>query len=268
VTADNAILQQNGPIMTRSRQPSAFEVYADEYDLITNAAARETHHAREVQAMIDRFHPARVLDAGCASGLTTRLFARQEVEAVGLDCQTSMIQVAKDHPDAEGLPVTWVTGRFESLPRHMTEQFDLVVCLANAITGVGSRDGVRRACRSFLRVLRPGGWLVLQALNYSVIGEGQVMPIKATENEGIVYERFSERRGRRLSVYVTRLDLNQRPPAFEVFRHEFDNFDPEYLIAAAEGAGFSPIQKFGNLLFTRRFGRKSRDLVLAARRPR
>jgi len=45
--------------MTRSRQPSAFEVYADEYDLITNAAARETHHAREVQAMIDRFHPAR-----------------------------------------------------------------------------------------------------------------------------------------------------------------------------------------------------------------
>ncbi len=58
-------------------QLSAFEKYAHEYDLITNAAQREKYHQKEVDALIARFRPRSVLDAGCASGLTAMLFARR-----------------------------------------------------------------------------------------------------------------------------------------------------------------------------------------------
>lgn len=254
--------------MPGKNQPSAFDKYAHEYDLITNAAVREKYHAREVEAMIDRFSPTRVLDAGCATGLTTRLFAERGIEAVGLDCQASMIQVASRQAAVRGLPVKWVKGFFESLPKYMTGQFDLVVCLANAITGVGSRAGLSKAYRSFHRVLKPGGWLVIQALNYGVVKDGELLPIKATVNGGIVYERFRERTGRHFSVYVTRLDMNQSPMKLEVFRHDFDNFEPEYLVTTAARIGFAPVRKYGNLLLTKRFGKTSPDLVLAAQRPR
>jgi 2-polyprenyl-3-methyl-5-hydroxy-6-metoxy-1,4-benzoquinol methylase len=254
--------------MTKKKNPSAFEKYAHEYDLVTNAAVREKNHAKEVKAMLGRFAPTRVLDAGCATGLTTRLFAQQGIETVGLDCQAPMIQVASRHAAVRGLPVKFVKGYFESLPRNMTGQFDLIVCLANAIVGVETRSNVKKAYRNFYRVLKPGGWLVLQALNYGVVRDGELLPIKATENNGIIYERFRERTGRHFSVYVTRLDLNQTPPKLEVFRHDFDNFEPEYLVEAASKVGFSPVRKYGNLLFTKRFSKKSNDLVLAAQRPR
>ena len=90
------------------------------------------------------------------------------------------------------------------------------------------------------------------------------MPIKATENNGLIFERFSERRSNRLAVYVTRLDLTQKPPKYEIFRHEFDNFSVDQVLSAVNKTGFKNIRKYGHLLLTERFKKSSRDLVITA----
>lgn len=252
--------------MAPKKQPSVFEKYAHEYDLITNAAQRESYHQKEVDALIARFKPSSVLDAGCASGLTAMLFARRGVEAVGLDCSRRMIEVARKKYDSKKLPLSFRVGNFERIPKSMHSKSDLVVCLANSISGVSSVAGVRATLKNFHAVLKPGGWFVLQMLNYSSIKEGALVPIRATDNDGIIYERFSERRGKRLSVYVSRLDLKKSPPQFEVFRHDFDNYEVALIYRLMTQAGFQKVGKFGDLYLKKRFTKSSRDLVLIGRR--
>lgn len=249
-----------------TKERSVFEVYADEYDLITNAAQREAGHAREVAAMIARFRPGLVLDAGCASGLTTLLFAREGIAAVGLDRSRKMIEVARRARQPEGLPILYRQGSFERLPKSLHGEFDLVVCLANSISGVGTLANLAMSLKNFHAVLRPGGSLVLQMLNYAAVEENTILPIKATRNGDIVYERFSERQGSILFIYVTRADFGQTPPKFEVFRHAFENFSPEQVLKGVEKAGFADIRRFADLQFTKKFGCRSRDLVLTGRR--
>ena len=253
--------------MAVKRQPSAFEKYAHEYDLITNAAQREKYHRKEVDALIARFRPRSVLDAGCASGLTAMLFARRGVAAVGLDHSRRMIEVAKEKFKNVDLPLEFRWGDFERLPKKLKDNYDLVVCLANSISGVNTLAGLKRSLKNLCAVLKPGGHLVLQMLNYAAVKEDTLFPIKVTENNGIVYERFSERRGSRIYVYVIRLDLNQKPPGYEIFRHEFDNYDVDLMNRMISQAGFIGIRKFGDLYLKKRFGRSSRDLVIVGRRP-
>lgn len=252
--------------MATKKQPSVFEKYAHEYDLITNAAQRESYHRKEIDALIAHFNPSSVLDAGCASGLTAMLFARRGVEAVGLDCSRRMIEVAREKYDSAKLPLSFRVGNFERLPRNMHSKFDLVVCLANSISGVSSVAGVRQTLKNFHAVIKPGGWLVLQMLNYSSMKEGTLFPIRATANHGIIYERFSERRGKRLSVYVSRLDLKKSPQQFEVFRHDFDNYDLTLVRQLVAQAGFDRVSKFSDLYLKKQFTRSSRDLVLIGQR--
>jgi len=258
------LIDKHRYVASMKKQKSVFEVYAHEYDLITNAAQREAYHAKEVQAIIDRFKPDNVLDAGCATGLTAMLFARQGVEAVGLDRSRPIIKQAKKTRGDVKLPLNFQYGSFESLPKRMFHKFDLVVCLANSISGVATVSDLRKVMKNFRAVLRPGGHLVLQMLNYDAITPDSLMTIKATRNDDIVYERFSERKGRSLFVYVTRADFGQTPPRFEVFRHQFDNYTPEQVLRCIKGAGFVRPRRFANLYMNTRFTRKGRDLVITA----
>jgi len=245
---------------------SVFDIYAHEYDLITNAKAREAYHAKEVQAMIDRFKPTAVLDAGCASGLTSVLFARQGIATIGLDRSAKMIRVAREKFDGTSLPLSFRRGDFEKLPKTLSERFDLVVCLANSISGLANMADLKRAFRNFKRVLKPGGTLVVQALNYAAIKEGEIFPIKATNNKGIVYLRYARRRARTQEVHVIRLDMTRKPFTFEPFCHEFDNFTVAEVSRAVEGTGFGTMHKYANLYLNKHFGKTSRDLVLTAQK--
>lgn len=250
----------------KSDAETVFEKYAHEYDWITNAAQREPNHAREVAAIIDKCQPSRVLDAGCATGLTTRLFAEQGVKAVGLDRSKAILKVAKQKTADLTLPLSFRYGEFEKLPKSMHRSFDLVVCLANSISGVGSLANLTKALRSFYNVLKPGGCLVLQMLNYSAVKEGVPMPIKATENNGVIYARYSIRRGKTLSVHVVRVDLNQSPPTNEPFVHEFDNFTPKEMLSVIKTVGFTRPKSYKNLMLRDSFEKAARDLVIVATR--
>ncbi|MCX6835044.1 MAG: class I SAM-dependent methyltransferase, partial [candidate division Zixibacteria bacterium] len=188
------------------RAVSVFDKYAHEYDILTNAKAREKHHQEEVRALIDRFCPASVLAAGCATGLTAALCAREGAETVGLDRSRAMIPEARRKYDRAGLSLKFVLGSFERLPKNLVGRFDLVVCLANSIAGVGTIGNLSKSLSGFRRVLKPGGILVVQALNYQAVSESEILPVRATQQGKVGYLRYARRRGSRQELTVVRLD--------------------------------------------------------------
>ncbi len=249
------------------KDDSIFELYAHEYDLMTCAAGRRAHHEQEVAAMVDRFKPESVLDAGCATGMTAALFAERGIRAVGIDRSSNMLKEARRKYGDTSLPVEFRLAHFEKLPKLLHGKFDLVACLANSISGIGTLSRLRQSLKNFYAVLKPGGHLVLQLLNFAAIKENTLYPIKTTNHSGLIYQRFSERRGNRFYVYVTRSDLNAKPPGLKVFRHEFDRFTVDEMIRAMKFSDFRGVRKYGDLFLEKTFSAKSRDVVITGRRP-
>ena len=248
-------------------EKSFFDVYAHEYDLMTDARSREKMHDKEVRAIIEKFAPGKVLDAGCATGLTSMLFARRGVETVGLDRSRKMLEQAQEKFREKDYPLTFKFGHFEKIPKSLLRKFDLVVCLANSISGVGTLAGLNRSLRNFHEALRPGGTLLLQLLNYRALKDGELKPVKVTENGGIVHARMTERRGKSFCLYVVRIDLNQTPPRMESFRSDFDNFTEKQIWEGLKKARFTRLHKYGNLLMDKKYTKTSRDLIISAVKP-
>ncbi len=96
-----------------------------------------------------------VLDVACGTGVLTRELAKrvgQEGSVIGLDLNEGMLSVAR----AKTPSLTWYKGRAEVLP-FKNDSFDVVTCQF----GLMFFEDRTRALRSMLRVLRPGGRLVV-----------------------------------------------------------------------------------------------------------
>ena len=241
---------------------SVFDRYAHEYDWLTNAPVREEQHSREVTALITTYSPEHVLDAGCATGLTSMLFAKQGVTAVGLDQSKRMVSIAREKYRDSGLPLTFETGSFERLPARMRGTFDLVVCLANSLSGVATVSDLKRCIGSFHDVLRPNGTLVVQLLNGSALKIGEGIPLKVTEHQGIMYLRHLERSSKGLTLEVIRVDRSVVPATFDLFRSTFPTFTRAMLTNALESKKFHKVRCYRDLFLTERFRKTARDLVI------
>lgn len=250
--------------MNKKNKNSFFDVYAHEYDALTDVSKRKIIHKREVESMLKRFKPKSVLDAGCATGLTGYLFSRYKIHTIGLDCSKSMIEVARGIYKTKYLSFRY--GRFENLPDYYNDKFDLIVCLANAISGVSTTEKLLVALNGFKRILRNNGVLVLQMLNFQKIKENEIIPIKITRKSNVVYQRFMERKNNKLYIYINRIDLKSNPYKYEIFRHEFDNFKPGDVMNILKKVGFKKIEKYNNLFFNTKFDSSSKDIVITAKK--
>lgn len=97
----------------------------------------------------------RVLDVACGTGVLSREIASRTTASgcvVGLDPNEGMLALAKEYSPV----IEWENGVAESLP-FPDESFDTVVCQF----GLMFFDDRNRAIREMLRVLTPGGCLVV-----------------------------------------------------------------------------------------------------------
>ena len=102
---------------------------------------------------------ARLLDAGCGTGHFSAFFAEQGFEVVGVDISRNMIEAARSKriPDT-----TFAVAGITALPFE-DESFDIVA----AVTVVEFLVEPDKALEEMVRCLRPGGTLIVAALNES-----------------------------------------------------------------------------------------------------
>lgn len=104
--------------------------------------------------------PARAvtLDLGCGAGTYVRLLAGLGHRAIGLDYSLpSLARAADADPDGAG---RYVSGEAYALP-VASDAFDLVVCIGV----LQALESPERALDEIVRVVRPGGALVIETLN-------------------------------------------------------------------------------------------------------
>jgi ubiquinone/menaquinone biosynthesis C-methylase UbiE len=113
-----------------------------------------------VFALLPELGGRRVLEVGCGSGNISLALARRGARLVGLDVSGPMLAAAQHKARQQGLSLTWIRGLAGSLP-FAEKSFDGVISIL-ALDFISDRPG---ALREMVRVLRPGGFLVLAMLN-------------------------------------------------------------------------------------------------------
>ncbi|UCG17407.1 MAG: class I SAM-dependent methyltransferase [Phycisphaerales bacterium] len=140
---------------------------AEWYDAGVNWDARLE---REIPVLCDVMGPPGdlgLLDAGCGTGRQAVAMVRAGYRVTGQDASDEMLRVASEHAAAAGVHVPWVGCRFESLHDSVTHFFDGVYCIGNSLAAAGSADAIGEAVRNFAAVLRPGGRLLVQVVNFT-----------------------------------------------------------------------------------------------------
>lgn len=163
---------------------------------------------------------AHALEAGCGAGWMTVALARTGLRVVATDSSEEMVslcrrRVAQDCPEAE---VTVQRADAHELPFE-SEQFELAV-------GIGLLPWLhdpQEAIAELVRVLRPGGWLILTADNRRRLNR----VVEPRENPLLAPLKQARRRLRESAGWV--------PPTAQSFRHAPDEID-----AMLRRAGVTP----------------------------
>lgn len=161
------------------------------YDEFAAGYERERHHG--YHALIDRLElelilryarGARVLEAGCGTGLLLKEVQPEAREAVGLDLSTGMLEVAR----RRGLPVVHASVTRIPFP---DQHFDL----AYSMKVLAHVERIDEALAELARVVRPGGHVIAEfynpwSLRYLVKRLKPPTAISAASDDEAVYTRY------------------------------------------------------------------------------
>jgi len=254
-----------------------YDALAPMFDVMTDWDARLAAEGAFLLSVLEEAGAKRVLDAACGSGGHALWLARQGYEVAGADVSPVMIDLAKRKAYEAGLAVTFFAADLAHLQPVNLEPattHDAVLCLGNSLPHLLTQAALVAALRGMAGVLRSGGALVLQNLNYDLrwrmqprwfMAQGGVL-----DGQEVLVWRFAD------------YDLPAGRIAFHIalFRKDAQNWKVEVhttpqrplfqadLAAALAEAGFAEARAYGRLAtLGEPFNMaRSGDLVVVARK--
>jgi SAM-dependent methyltransferase len=107
--------------------------------------------------------PGRLIDLGCGTGRLAIHFAKKGFDCVGVDLSEEMLKQARTN--AAEMAIHFQTGNLTSMPELVSNSFDYAACLFSTFGMIRGDENRRAALAEFVRILKPGGRLVLHAHN-------------------------------------------------------------------------------------------------------
>jgi ubiquinone/menaquinone biosynthesis C-methylase UbiE len=159
-------------------KPWQGDLYDVQHDYFARVIQRRKAYAMEMIGKLPGMPPGTALDIGCGSGVYLEELLQKGFDACGMDISNEMLSVTRNRlagAIAEGR-LRLAAGDVEHIPFDRNE-FDLVICVG--VFGYLLRD--EAAIAEILRVLKPGGYLLLNLTNmYSLSDADFVLRRKIT----------------------------------------------------------------------------------------
>ena len=129
-----------------------------------------------------------ILDIGCATGELSFQLAAGGAEVTGIDLNEDLLQQAIGNKKHEKL--TFQQGNMLELAQDFSpQQFDAVLCFGNTLVHLNSEELVLQMLEGAKTVLKPGGQLLIQLLNYDYICSEPVEALPVIDTENIKFIR-------------------------------------------------------------------------------
>ena len=240
-----------------------YDSLAPQYDAMTGFAGRFEKELAPIRALVGRYSIKRALDAGCGSGFHAIVLAQLGVDVTALDLSPEMIHLTGENARLHQVEVRTFLGGFRDIPSEWGETFDGVFVMGNSLPHLLSHEELGETLGSLMSVLRRGGRLIIQCLNYERILSRKDHILNAKEVDGVLitreYEYDSEgilfsivtREGGKTGSVEKRETVRLRP----VLEEELTG------LLTALGA---ETESFGNILLEPYHPSTSTDLVMIA----
>lgn len=242
-----------------------YDSLAGDYDLMTEFPKRFTRERPHFQALIERFHFRKALDAGAGTGFHSFLLAQLGVQMTAVDISPKMIVALQSHAREYGLEVQALVGGFAELPKIVGGTFDAVLSLGNSLAHASSREELVSWLHAFAEVLILDGVLILQNLNYDrILAERN--QIQSTKDVGTKsFTRFYDYQGDRVIFNIRTTERSEKGIVERIRTVPLLALKKSDLVAALKKAGFSDIRTFGGIALDPFDAETSKDLVITAR---
>ena len=256
-----------------------YDALAPMFDVMTDWDARLASEGPFLKSILQEAGARRVLDAACGSGGHALWLARQGYEVAGADVSPVMVALAREKAAAADLDVPFAVAALSALQLPASSfqppvPYDAVLCLGNSLPHLLTQDDLVAALRGMAGVLRTGGALVLQNLNYDLRWQKQPRWFMAQggvlDGQEVLVWRFADydAPAGRIAFHIAL--FRKDPPNWQVEVHTTPH-RPLFLadlLAALTEAGFSEPRTYGRMSLTEEPFDVSRsgDLVVVAKK--
>lgn len=270
--------QARGPVSVEKRREQVrdmvegvplYDRFSESYDVMVDWRERLEREGPFFQELFSRNSAHRVLDVGSATGGHVIHFAEMGLEAVGVDPSAEMVRRAKTVA-AGRTGARFLRAGFGELAKKVGGSFDVVTCLGNTLPHATTRRMLERALVDMAAVLRPGGLLVIQQLNYDrILAERRrFLGVSSGVRDGVehLFFRFYDYQGERLTFHVVTFKKEGGRWGFEVGSAPLRAIRQAELAELLGLARFDPVQWYGGFSDEAFDSESSGDLVAVATR--
>lgn len=144
-----------------------YAAFAADYEwLFSDARLSGDSQIEDLKPILAALGKPRILDCACGTGLAALALARRGYEVLGTDASRNMVMRARAHAAEQNLQTPFEVCAWESLPATIGKPVDLMICLGNALGHCRDEREMLRSLQGMRAVLREGGLLVIESLNW------------------------------------------------------------------------------------------------------
>jgi len=244
-----------------------FADFASVYVQTVNWSRRLSRELPFYSRLFDRSSVRHVSDVGCGPGRHAAAFAGWGLTVTAVDADPGMLVLAREHAREKNVSIDFVHADFFTLGEKVHGPFDVVVCVGNSFPALEGSNQRLPVLKTFARLLRPDGLLVLHVLNYDRVHEdldagGPVQVITSPDGRFRFMKSF-QRSGSHLDLCIEFKEIDG--PGGRFIRRLYPVSERQ-LRLEVESAGMSVADIYGDYAFAPFDLRSSRDLILVGHR--
>jgi ubiquinone/menaquinone biosynthesis C-methylase UbiE len=221
---------------------------------------------KRIEALRAFIEPADITaaDLGCGSGLDSIALAKLSLTVTGFDISEQMIVRAIENSNRLGADVSFYAYAASKIPASFNTSFNFALSLGNAFANINPR-ALTASLKKMYALLKPGGHILIQILNYDRILKKGERIVGITEKENCTFVRFYDFGKEKTFFNILKIARGEKTE-HSLLTTEIFPYKKREMAELIKLAGFKKPEFFGGLnknVFNREL---SQDLVIAARK--
>ena len=241
-----------------------YDQISETYDEMTNLKSRLESIKDFISSIKNRYNLTSGIDVACGTGRHVIAMSRMCIQAVGADVSKGMLDRAIVAAKEADVKARWVNCPMQELSQHVKEKFDIVLCLGNSLPHILSQEDLDKTISGFSEVLRPGGILLIQLLNYHRILKENNRIVAITKSSNNEYVRFYDFLPKLIQFNLLKIEWQGKQSKHTVASTPLFPYTMDVLQEALQKHLFSTINAYSDLDFNSFDEGNSTSLVIEA----
>ena len=243
-----------------------------DYDRMVNWQKRLSFELPFIEQQLAANHARRILDVACGSGQHAIALSQRGYEVTGVDQSPRMVERAQASATAAGVAGRFFVGSFGQLASQVGGTFDALLCLGNSLPHVLTDQDLQSTLADFRAVLSPGGLLLIQNRNFDAVLAQQARWMSPQSHhepgqEWLFLRFYDFQPDGTLGFNVVTLQRGQGEAWQQRVRATtLRPWRRDELVDMVTGAGFAPVQCYGDMAGAPFDGASSANLIIVAQR--